>query len=84
MEDRKTKPNTIYAIRVRKYGQAIGWVKGISLDIISGYDKLHLSRYRKGCAVFDSKKAAEEWLKESPTVYSRHGYSFDFVGRRQK
>ena len=78
------KTNTIYAIRVRKYGHAIGWIKGISLDIITGGENLHLHRYRKGCVSFADRKAATDWIQASPGIYGKQGYSFDIVGKRHK
>ena len=79
-----TKPKTTYAIRVRKNGKAIGWVAGISLDIITGGENLHLYCYRKDGISFNDKRLAIDWIQASPEIYGKKGYSFDVVGKRHK
>lgn len=79
-----TKPKTTYAIRARRNGKAIGWVAGISFDLITGGENLHLHRYRKGCVSFADRKAATDWIQSSPGIYGKQGYSFDIVGKRHK
>lgn len=79
-----TKPKTTYAIRARRNGKAIGWVAGISLDLITGGESLQLHRYRKGCVSFVDRKAATDWIQASPGIYGKQGYSFDIVGKKHK
>ena len=79
-----TKSKTTYAIRARKYGKALGWVAGISLDIVTGGENLHLHRYRKDGISFNDKKLAIDWIQASPEIYGKKGYSFDVVGKRHK
>lgn len=79
--DNRKRRKLKYAIRVKKDGKAVGWVKGINFDLLTNKEELVLNRFRELSMSFASKKEALDFVQSSPDLQRDREYCFEIVGK---